>query len=198
MRLRALGGMGRENIMLTLHLEIRGSLEELALQSQQTDCDWQDVDTHINSILGLACEKLEETGIAFFRMSGFGRGVWPVDVCLDLACVLEQLSEAIDAIRQENYPFDLELYEQGIEKTITFTKKDDDGFIEAKCRDFFVSEGYPGNTSWKPDPDAILVEEGDILSQLLNLKSSFIQAVRTICPDLSTKELFTAWCEDSF
>ncbi|MDY6784808.1 MAG: hypothetical protein SW833_20070 [Cyanobacteriota bacterium] len=181
--------------MITLRLEIRGNLDELLPKKQQADCDWLDVNTDINSLLGVACEMLEETGIFFFKMSGFGRENWPVEVYPDLACVLEQLSEAIDAIRQERYPFNLELYEQGIEKTITFNKKNNEDFIEAKCHDFFPQESSDSSSSWIPNPDTITIAREDILSQLLVLKSSFVKAVQKICPDLAAEDLFIAWCK---
>ncbi|WP_017660872.1 hypothetical protein [Baaleninema simplex] len=186
--------------MLILRLETRKNLEELLSETCQDDSneeeafEWQDVNADIFSIIITACEKLDKVDGFVFKISGFGRD-WPVEIYPDLSCVVEQLSEAIDAIRQKKYPFDLELYEQGINKTITFNKKNDDGFIEVKCHDFIPQKGEHYRKAWKPDPDTILVEEKKILSQLLDLKFSFIQAVQKVCPDLAAEDLFIEWCE---
>ncbi|MDY7012996.1 MAG: hypothetical protein SVX43_05235 [Cyanobacteriota bacterium] len=182
--------------MTTLYLELRGNPDESLPQKEQTDCDWLDVKTDINSLLSVACERLEETGLFVFEMSGFGRETWPVEVYPDLACVLEQLSEAIDAIHQERYPFNLELYEQGIEKTITFVKENDEGLIKAKCHDFWPQEGCDRSSSWSPEPDTIVILKENLLSQLLFLKFSFIQAVQKKCSDLAAEDLFIEWCKD--
>jgi hypothetical protein len=181
--------------MLTLQLEIRGDMEKLPSPSPLTDGERHDVSIDINSIFIIACERLEETGMVFFKMSGFGRDPWPVEVYPDLACILEQLVEAINAIRQDNYPFDLELYEQGTNKTIIFNKKKDAHTIEVKCRDFVPQRGDHYRGAWRPNPDKELVKKNDILSQLVELKASFIQIVQNAYPDLATEDLFIEWCK---
>lgn len=90
--------------MLTLHLEISGDLKNF-LQLDRTPAS--DEDDDISTVIQELCEVLEDTGIVQFRVGGFGQDIWPVDVAIDLASILEQIPEAIRSISEERYPFQL-------------------------------------------------------------------------------------------
>ena len=72
-------------------LESEGSLQELAIGG---------------------CSELERAGY-IFRVEGFGRGVWPVDVRYDMATVIEQLPDLIKAL-ELGQSTGLDFYAQGI------------------------------------------------------------------------------------
>jgi hypothetical protein len=169
--------------MFTLNLKINENLEEFShLQVNQLsnyEYESDDIDTLIQEI----CQICEENDIVNFQVRGFGQDNWPVDVAVDLASILEQLPEVICSISEEHYPFYLDFYEQGIQRRINFEKYDD--FVKITC--------YSG-TSWVPNPTSMLVTKEDMLSQFLNLKNSFIQAVKIINPKLLNGKLSTSWC----
>lgn len=171
--------------MFTLSLKISGNLEEFSKSALDRPPSYNDQDDDANSVIIDLCDILEETGIVRFRVGGFGQDTWPVDVAFDLASILEQLPEVIDSIYKKHYPFYLHFYEQGIQRQLVFEKTDK--LLKISC--------YSG-TSWEPSPSFISVNEEYVLSMLLNLKETFVQVVKKICPELSTSDLFTAWCSN--
>jgi len=171
--------------MLVLLLEITGNLEEFTQLDRTPDYNHQYDD--VNSVIQDLCEVLQETGIVYFRVGGFGQDIWPVDVAIDLATIIEQLPEVISSISEEHYPFQLDFYEQGVERRLTFEKEDK--YIRVSCY---------SSTSWIPHPSSILLTKENILSQFLKLKNFYVQAVKIVCPKLSGSDLFTKWYETSF
>lgn len=170
--------------MLTLGLEVIGTLVEFSQLDREPDYDNQ-YDNVVSAIMDL-CDILEETGIFQFQVSGFGQERWPVDIRTDLSTILEQIPETMYSISTGNYPFELDFYEQGIERLLIFTKTAQ--LIEVSCY---------SRTFWSPNPQSIFLKEADILSQLCELKYSFVQAVKIVCPKLASSELFSIWCENS-
>lgn len=170
--------------MLTLRLQVLGNLVHFSQLDREPNYDYQY--DNVVSILMDLCDVLEETGIFQFHVSGFGQERWPVDVRTDLSTILEQLPPILHSIACANYPFELDFYEQGIERLLFFEKAD--SLIKVTC--------YSG-TLWKPTPPAFLMKESDIVSQLYNLRDSFIEAVKIVCPKLATSELFARWCKNS-
>lgn len=166
--------------MFALSLEISENLEESPELNRILDDNYQndDIDTLIQEI----CNFFEEKDIVNFRLSGFGQDNWPVDVGVDLSSILEQIPEVIHSIDGGYYPFQLDFYEQGIQRRLEFEK--DDNFIKITC--------YSG-TSWIPNPRSVSLTEKDILSQFLKVKQSFVQAAVKIYPQLSESSLFNAW-----
>lgn len=171
-------------IMFTLCLEVIGNLVEFSQLDREPDYDEQ-YDGVISTIIDL-CDVLEETGIFQFQVSGFGQARWPVDVRTDLSTILEQIPAIMQLISEDNYPFQLGFYEQGVERRLDFEKTSQ--LIKISC--------YSG-TSWQPNPRTVFSTEADILLQLCNLRDSFVQAVKIVCPKLSGSDLFAIWCEKS-
>lgn len=167
--------------MFSLSLEISKSLEQSPQLNIIFDCNSQN--DNIDAVIQELCEILEQTGVVKFKVAGFGQDNWPVDISVDLVSILEQFPEVIDSIYGSHYPFQLDFYEQGIQRRLEFEKEDE--FIKITC--------YSG-TSWLPNPRSITLTEKYILSQFLNFKDSFLQAAKKVCPQLSYSDLFSTWC----
>ncbi|AFZ10680.1 hypothetical protein Osc7112_6546 (plasmid) [Oscillatoria nigro-viridis PCC 7112] len=170
--------------MLTLRLQIIGNLVHFPQLDREPDYDYQ-YDNVVSAIMDL-CDVLEETNIFQFQVSGFGQERWPVDVRTDLSTILEQIPQILHSIACANYPFQLDFYEQGVERQLNFEEADT--CIKISC--------YSG-TFWEPNPSACFVRESDILMQLYNLRDSFVEAVKIVCPKLASSELFAIWCKNS-
>ncbi|MEV6055815.1 hypothetical protein [Streptomyces sp. NPDC052107] len=65
-----------------------------------------------------ACELLAETDCRF-RVAGFGQGPWPVDISYDLSSVIEQLPQALTALRRKNRA-QIDFCGQGFERVVVF------------------------------------------------------------------------------
>lgn len=128
--------------------------------------------------------RLQKRKLFFFKVSGFGQNDWFVDVATDLATIMENLPQLIDAISNEQYPCNLDFYEQGIERYLTFEKED---FIKVTCQSL---------NSWIPSPACIYLSEKTILSQLVELNYVFIQLAKIVCPHRSKSELFISWSKN--
>ena len=166
--------------MFILSLEINENLENYSQINIIYDYDYLNDD--INVVIQELCEIFEEKDIVKFRVSGFGQDNWPVDIVVDLVTIIQQIPEIINSICSGCYPFQLDFYEQGIERRLEFEKYDD--FIKITC--------YSG-TSWTPNPRSIYLTEKDILFQFLNFKESFLQAATRVYPQLSGSNLFSVW-----
>ncbi|MGB3532072.1 MAG: hypothetical protein WBA13_01000 [Microcoleaceae cyanobacterium] len=170
--------------MLSLHLEISKSLEELSQSDLDRTPSYDNQYDDATSVIMDLCDILEEEGIVCFRVKGFGQDSWPVDVAIDLSSILEQLLEVIDSIHKENYPCGLNFYEQGIERKLVF--ENSDRLVKISCY---------SRTSWVPSPNLILESKKYILSMFINLKTSFVEVANKVCPQLSASDLFITWCK---
>ena len=70
------------------------------------------------SVLQDICELLEEEGTISFFVSGFGDPNWPLDIATDLCVILEQLPLALTKLANETGEFELDFYEQGVERRL--------------------------------------------------------------------------------
>ncbi|MGB3401140.1 MAG: hypothetical protein WBA77_00455 [Microcoleaceae cyanobacterium] len=172
--------------MLSLHLEINKSLDELSQSDLDQTPNYDDQYDDATSVIIDLCDILEEEEIVCFRVKGFGQNNWPVDVATDLSSILEQLPEVIDSIHKENYPCHLDFYEQGIERKLVFEKSDK--LVKITCY---------SRTSWIPSPTFILENKEYILSMFIKLKSSFVEVANKVCPQLSASDLFIVWYDNS-
>lgn len=91
------------------------------------------------SLIGSVCRLLHDSEVANFLVSGFGDERWPVDVFADLPTFLEQIPVGLKAIEVASNEFDIEFYEQGIERTISFRRAND--VYEMSCQSL---------TNWQP------------------------------------------------
>ena len=133
------------------------------------------------SVLSDICAALDEADCAAFVVGGFGQDRWPVDIRTDLLTVLMQLPAIAQAIAHST-DFNLEFYEQGIQRFLSFER--DDGSWTACCT---------SGTSWVPDPASIRVSNGQLNTVFETLTHEFLQLGRAICPDLVAHPLLSVW-----
>jgi hypothetical protein len=86
-----------------------------------------------------ACGLLAVTDCRF-HIEGFGALEWPVDVAYDLSAFVEQLPDLIARIRSRSHA-ELDLYSQGIERTLEFTHNGE--LVDILCL---------SRTDWVPYP----------------------------------------------
>jgi hypothetical protein len=135
----------------------------------------------IRSIIMDLCDALADSGGFEFRVAAFGDGCWPVDVRTDLATVLEQLPRCLEACRR-GAPFELDFFEQGVERTIEFSPAD--GRYVAHCR---------SRTNWTPDPETESIEVGAVRAMLDGLKRTFCEICERVLPETAAHPWFRSY-----
>lgn len=135
----------------------------------------------IRSILISLCRQIDEQDGCVFKISGFGQEKWPVDVKTDLPVLLEQLPQIFSAI--ELYQdFQLDFYEQGIERYIDFNYKN--GYYNLVCKSL---------TNWTPKP---VMEEMNLLEvneMFFTIKREFIYLIKKNIPKLLENKWIVDW-----
>jgi hypothetical protein len=161
-----------------MHFELKFSdMSGRTLQLRNYDPELDDV----RSILSDVCRSVERDGQ--FVMSGFGQEQWPVDVGTDLMVFLEQLPEIICAI-SAGMPAELNFYEQGVERTLTFIPDGERYFVSC------VSQ-----TEWIPNPAVEQINRETLQKMLLAVEKEFIHLVNKIAPELSKHPWMKSWLE---
>jgi hypothetical protein len=169
--------------MFEIYLNVYGELREFAYLDRDPKYDEQYDD--VNSIINDLCEVMSETNLVTFVVNGFGQRSWPVDVSIDLATILERVPFVLNSIINENYTFDLDFYEQGIQRRLLFSLGDTDDIVKVDC----IS-----GTDWIPSPKVIFLEKSFIKEGLFNLYYSFCNYSRNMFPKLSSHKWFIDWC----
>jgi len=139
----------------------------------------------VNAIIMDLCIALGETHAFEFRVSGFGDDRWPVDVATDLATVLRQLPGALAACAKGD-PFELDLFEQGIERRLEFVPQR--GSYEVRCS---------SRTDWNPEPEVEQIKAESVLAMLHALKSMFCQVCEKLLPETSAHPWFQQYAHDA-
>jgi hypothetical protein len=116
------------------------------------------------------------------HIGGFGQDPWPVDVATDLAVAIEQVPRALSALRSAA-PFQLNFFEQGIERYIAGTVHDDR--IALECTSMSLG--------WSPVPPVEVLRPADAEKMLSDLHATFLASARQVCPPLTTTRAFTIW-----
>ena len=145
------------------------------LQVRTYDPELDDVRSIFTDVTDVAAEQ------GTFTISGFGQSQWPVDVWVDLNVVLEQLPQALAAIRL-GASFEIDFYEQGAQRKVVFTPEEK-GYI-ATCLSY---------TTWEPDPAVERLDRESLATMLLAVRDEFMQYVRGCSPDLAQHPLLQAW-----
>lgn len=133
----------------------------------------------IRSILEDICEAVASEGQ--FVVSGFGQDPWPVDVATDLVVFLEQLPDLLHAIA-DGVSAELDFYEQGIERSLSFTPVADDYAV--KCASL---------TGWHPNPELERISRVALHRMLTAVLDEFLHQVRQISPELLGHPWLKAW-----
>lgn len=169
--------------MFEIYLNVYGELREFAYQDHEPNYDEQSDD--VNSILNDICEVMSETNLVIFVVNGFGQRGWPVDVSTDLATILEQVPFALNSIINENYIFELDFYEQGIQRRLLFSLVETGDVVRVDC----IS-----GTHWTPNPSMIFLEKLFVKKSLFDLYYSFCHFSQNMFPKLSSHKWFVDWC----
>ncbi|WP_442602925.1 hypothetical protein [Paenibacillus sp. KN14-4R] len=128
------------------------------------------------------CEVFESSEIVSFFVSGFGQEKWPVDCRTDLATIIEQIPNVLEKIRKGKYSFQLDFYEQGIERQLLF--EEDSSLVKVTC----VSR-----TNWIPNPSTIHMERDEVLTMFESLYKNFLEYSQVLCIDLTKNPLMADW-----
>lgn len=145
-----------------------------------------DEDLHdVNAIIMDLCIALGDTNAFEFRISGFGDDQWPVDVMTDLATVLRQLPAALAACAKGD-SFELDLFEQGIERRLEFVSRQ--GSYDVHCR---------SRTDWTPHPAVEHIQAEEAFQMLHRLKSTFCQVCEQLFPETTAHPWFQQYAHDA-
>ncbi|WP_333768022.1 hypothetical protein [Streptomyces sp. IBSBF 2435] len=128
----------------------------------------------------VACGVLDGTDAAF-RIRGFGRDDWAFDVGYDMSAFVEELPRLINALRSGR-EVELDLYSQGVERTLTFSPDGDRVLIRCVSR-----------ASWVPQPEVEVCDAGDLLGMCVRLAHDFAGAVSAVAPAIARLEPFERW-----
>jgi hypothetical protein len=113
------------NTELIISVEGPGPAE---MTSSQVAPHYDEVLDDIRSILQDICAALASDERVKFVVEFAGER-WPTDVKTDLASVLEQLP---DALENTSKAFEIDFYEQGLERTLYF-EPDGGGYYQVRC-----------------------------------------------------------------
>ncbi len=133
----------------------------------------------VRSILTDLCEKLAEAPRIRFVISFLGES-WQTDVGTDLPVVLEQLP---DLKVGGTKPFVLDLYEQGLERSLHFVPLGE--VIEVYCQS--------RRREWNPPAGVARLSRGQVRSTLLELLEQFAEMAGAIGPTLVQHPWFVDW-----
>jgi hypothetical protein len=133
-------------------------------------------------VLSTICRWLARHGVVLFEVGGFGQVRWPVDVAVDLAVVAEQVPAVLEGLALRR-TVDLDFYEQGIQRLLTFEPADNDQ-LKVSCR---------SGTAWTPIPDEYLQLRSEVLEMFAVLGKIFIDTALDKCPGPASHETFQAW-----
>ena len=133
-------------------------------------------------VMSAICKWLAQHGVVLFEVGGFGQAKWPVDIGVDLAVVAEQIPDLLDGLVHRRV-FDLDFYEQGIQRVVTFEPADHDE-LRVSCR---------SGTSWTPAPDEYALSRRDIIEMFAVFGKTFADAAHARCPGPVSHEAFQAW-----
>lgn len=145
------------------------------IADRQYDLELDDV----NAVLVDVCRLPQARGR--FTLSGFGQDPWPLDVQNDLSIFLEQLPQALQAIRAGAHT-DIYFYQQGIERILAFQSSGD--LYEVKC---------DSRTDWKPNPAVEAIARRDLEKMFNQVLDEFMNALRKIAPILAVHPWIQAW-----
>jgi hypothetical protein len=161
---------------LTISLEVPESVSVEIVNDQP---EYDDELDDIRSLLGSICESMaEDPGIKF--VVTFKDELWPTDVETDLLTLLEQLPEVRKRLET---PFDLDFYEQGLERTLHFTPLGDNLLV--RC-----DSSHP---TWKAPKHPAQILRADFRASISEVVVRFSDVAATIRPALVKHRWFIAW-----
>jgi hypothetical protein len=127
-----------------------------------------------------ACGVLAGTD-ACFHIGGFGWDNWAFDVSYDMSAFVEELPRLIEALRSGREA-KLDLYPQGVDRTLTFSPAGDQVHISCVSR-----------TSWVPQPDVEVCGLDELLGMYVRLAQGFGAALPAVAPSIARLPPFDGW-----
>lgn len=167
--------------MFDIKLETTIHLKDIKLNKYDVK-EYDDELDDGRSVIADICEIFADTEKIQFIVSGFGDIRWPVDCRFDLPIIIEQLPEIIIKMKNDDFNFSLDFYEQGIEREVIF--KGDKNNVILKCL---------SRNSWIPEPSKIVIEKGEIYKIFNKLYEDFLYYSEILCNELANHYLFKEW-----
>lgn len=128
-----------------------------------------------------ACTALFDAGGSRFHIGGFGNDEWPLDIGYDLSAFMEQFPSLIAGVR-ERREVEVDIYSQGIERTLTFRPSEDLVMIHCESR-----------TNWVPNPEFESIAQSELVAMLSKLAQNFARVLKAINSELSGVAPFSCW-----
>ncbi|WP_395576843.1 hypothetical protein [Streptomyces sp. BK79] len=130
-----------------------------------------------------ACSALSDAGGSSFQIGGFGSDEWPLDVAYDLSAFMEQLPSLLAGVRDRR-EVEVDLYSQGIERTLIFRPSGDLVMIHCESR-----------TNWVPNPERESIAQSELVAMLSKLAEDFARGLKALNFELSEVAPFERWLE---
>lgn len=170
--------------MLSILLEYSTSVYNFKASAEHIEYD-EELD-NIESLIMDICEFLSDTQLVRFKVSGFGESAWPVDVGTDMAVIIPQVPEVINALYKSE-DTSISFYEQGIERELLFSPHNSS--VKVSCKDLAGKKTVPINE---------IIDLSEILEMLFKFFNSFISLSKNTCPDITHHKIFQDWLKHSF
>lgn len=130
-----------------------------------------------------ACSVLSDAGGSTFHLGGFGSDEWPLDVTYDLSAFMEQIPSLLVGVR-DRHEVEMDLYSQGIDRTLTFRPSGDLVMIHCESR-----------TNWVPNPERERIAQSELVAMLSKLAEDFARGLKAINSKISEVAPFERWLE---
>lgn len=133
-------------------------------------------------VLTCMCDAFEISKAVSFDVGGFGQDNWPVDCRTDLCTVIEQVSDILETIRSGIYSFELDFFEQGIERLLLF--EEEDNLVKITCS---------SRTDWVPDPSPLYMKKAVVSKMFEEIYCDFLDFSSVICEGLVNHASLREW-----
>ncbi|MBM6388010.1 MAG: hypothetical protein JSY10_29370 [Paenibacillus sp.] len=163
-----------------MELILTGSIDKNVLNEDLLNSELELDD--VVAILISICEVFELSGVMSFVVSGFGQEKWPVDCRTDLATIIEQIPDILEKVSKGIFSFQLDFYEQGVERLLVF--EEEGGLVRVTC----ISR-----TNWIPNPKTILMDKVEVSTLFENFCMNFLEYSLVFCTDLANNPLLENW-----
>ena len=185
----------KSTILATDKFEYSQTQEEEEFR-QEFYQDFDGIQT-LNCVFFLLCDRLERSKIVKFRIEGFGKEPWPVDVRTDFDTVIEQCCDFLEFLEiPSSKTGEIYLYEQGVERRLIFAKLRD--LVQVQCKP--VKFEYRGVTktvgesqSWGQDVEEAPIDLSHLKTMIRQLVKTFVFLAKELDPDLANHEYFQQW-----
>lgn len=161
---------------LTISLE---GPEPSKLKAAEVSLEFDSALDDIRSVFAVVCARIADDGRVKFVVKYAGE-TWPVDVATDLATLLEQMPAAMVSLGA----FEIDFFEQGIERVLLFEPKGEES-LNVRC--------LSRREDWHPPERAVTVGRKALRGSLELLLSRFVGMAVAVVPDVARNAWFCAW-----